>query len=394
MCMNRHILTREVQRYLREHESATPAEIALQKSPFVGILSLELAQQLDTRQRCRKKLPLWYETPNIYYPEKVSVEQASSEATARYKAGLLPSGQQVIDLTGGMGVDAFFFSRTAKTVVHCETDETLSQIARYNATQLGATNMDFVWSDGLAYLKSPSATFDCLYVDPSRRVGQRKVFRLEDCEPDVVAAQDLLLQKAGKNIIKCAPLLDISAALERLRGVSEIHIVSVDNECKELLFVRTREFKDVPVMVVAALRGGDAETLKFDITAEKMAVAELGDPETYLFEPDAGLLKSGAFKFISQYYGIRKLHRHTHLYTSSQRIPSFIGKTFCVDKVVQYADFKKSKLPVQASISIRNFPLKVDALRRRHPIRDGGDIHLFFCTGSSGQLLVIFASKC
>jgi len=393
--MNPYILTPEVQHYLREHQAAPPADVALRKSPFVTVSSMELAQQLDARQRCRKKLPHWYETPAIYYPEKVSIEQASSEATASYKMTLIPPGQRVIDVTGGMGVDAFFFARTAQAVIHCETNQELSQIARYNASQLGADNMEFIISDGLACLKEqPADSFDCIYVDPSRRVAQRKVFRLEDCEPDVVGAQDWLLQKGKKNIIKCAPLLDISAALERLREVSEIHIISVDNECKELLFVRTRGFDNVPQLVVVALQNGSVATLTFGIATEKTAVAELGDPEKYLYEPDAALLKSGAFKFISQHYGIRKLHTHTHLYTSSQRIPGFIGKIYCVGNVIQYADFKKSKSPMQATISARNFPLKVDALRQRHRIRDGGDEHLFFCTGKDGQLLVIFASKC
>lgn len=393
--MNPHILTPEVQHYLRAHEAVPPADVALRKSPFVTVSSLELAQQLDARQRCRKKLPRWYETPAIYYPEKISVEQASSEATANYKAALISSGQRIVDLTGGMGVDTFFFACTAKAVVHCETNKALSHIAQYNASQLGVDNVEFIVSDGLAYLEEqPVDRFDCIYLDPSRRVAQRKVFRLEDCEPDVIEAQDGLLQKAEKNIVKCAPLLDISAALERLHEVSEIHIISVDNECKELLFVRTRGFDGVPQLVVAALQGGTKETLTFDITTEKTAAAELGDPEKYLYEPDAALLKSGAFKFIAQHYGIRKLHAHTHLYTSSQRISDFIGKMYRVVNVVNYADFKKSKLPIHASISTRNFPLKVEALRQRHRIRDGGDEHLFFCTGMDGQLLVIFASKC
>ncbi|MFC7522950.1 hypothetical protein ACFQRK_03285 [Parapedobacter sp. GCM10030251] len=393
--MNPHILTPEVQRYLHEHEAVPPSDIAMQRSPFADVSSLELAQQLDARKRCRKKLPLWYKTPYIYYPEKVSIEQASSEATADYKAALIPPAQRVIDLTGGMGVDAFFFARTAKMVVHCETNQALSRIAQHNAAQLEATQMQFIATDGLTYLTSQADdAFDYLYVDPSRRLGQRKVFRLEDCEPDVVGVQDELLQKAEKNLIKCAPLLDISAAVERLRKVSEVHIVSVDNECKELLLVRSRTFDGIPRVVVAALQGGRTETLTFDITAEKTAVAELGDPERYLYEPDASLLKSGAFKWISQHYGIRKLGTHTHLYTSSQRIANFMGKMFCIDKVVQYADFKKSKLPVQASVTARNFPLKVEALRRRHRIRDGGDGHLFFCAGMGGRLLVIFTSKC
>src|SRR5690606_8262380 len=155
--MNPHILTPDVQHYLREHEAAQPTAIALRRRPFPTVTSLELAQQLDARKRCRKKLPHWYETPTIYYPDKIPLEQASSETTASYKATLIQPGQRVADLTGGMGVDAFFFSRTAKAVVHCETNKALSQIARYNAAQLGATNIDFVASDGMAYLKKQPA---------------------------------------------------------------------------------------------------------------------------------------------------------------------------------------------------------------------------------------------
>lgn len=393
--MNPYILTLEVQHYLREHEAVLPVDMALRKSPFMDVSPQELAQQLDARQRCRKKLPLWYETAGIYYPEKLSVEQASSQVAAGYKAGLISVGDRLIDLTGGMGVDALFFAGRAETVVHCERNEVLAQVARHNASQLGVHNIEFVVTDGLAYLRNqPADAFDCIYLDPSRRAGQRKVFRLEDCEPNVVAAQGWLLQKAEKNIVKCAPLLDISAALERLRGISEIHLVSVDNECKELLFVRTRQYTGIPRMVVAALQDGKTAVLTFEVTAEKAAVAEFGGPEKYLYEPDAALLKSGAFKFISQHYGIRKLHTHTHLYTSSLRIPDFIGKIYYVSSVMPYTDFKKNKGPIQATISTRNFPLKVDALRLRHRIRDGGDMHLFFCTGVDGRLLVIFASKC
>lgn len=392
--MNLHILTPEVQRYLREHEADSPADVALLKSPFAAVTSQELAQQLDARQRCQKKLPHWYDTPAIYYPEKISIEQASSEATANYKAGLISSGQRVLDATGGMGVDTFFFASIAKAVVHCETTETLSRVAQHNAAQLHADNIGFVVSDGMTYLQDqPIDTFDCVYIDPSRRVGERKVFRLEDCEPNVVASQGRVLQRAKKNIIKCAPLLDVTAALERLHEVCEIHIVSVERECKELLFVRSRGFEGVPVFIIAALKGTSKAILSFDVTREKTAIAQFGNPERYLYEPDAALLKSGAFKFIAEHYGVRKLHAHTHLYTSSQPVAGFIGKTYRVDKVVPYRDFKKTKLAIQAAVSTRNFPLKAEALRQRHGIRNGGDTHLFFCTGMDAQLLVIFASK-
>ncbi|WP_353127427.1 class I SAM-dependent methyltransferase [Parapedobacter pyrenivorans] len=394
--MNPHILTPEVQHYLLEHELAEPVQVALRKSPFATVSAAELAQQLDARQRCRKKLPLWHDTPGIYYPEKLAVEQASSQATATHKCNLVPKGTRMIDLTGGFGVDTFFFAERAKTVIHCEKNTELSTIAQHNAITLGAQNIDFVTSDGLVYLQGyPDDAFDIVYIDPSRRVAQRKVFRLEDCVPDVVGEQYRLLQKAKRVVIKSAPLLDIASALLVLQRVSEVHIVSINNECKELLFVLDRECIETPLIIATALKKGNtAARFVFRTSEEKDAVADFGYPTGYLYEPDAALLKSGAFKLIGQHYGLKKLHRHTHLYTSTVRCDNFIGKTFQITEVMRYADFKKNHVSAQGNVSTRNFPLKADALRKQHRIREDENCHLFFCTGTDELLLVIFASKC
>lgn len=393
--MNTHILTPEVQDYLRKHETTTPTSIALQKSPFTDVSASELAQQLDGRQRCRKKLPLWHGTPSIYYPEKLSVEQASSQLTATYKKQFIPEQCRTIDLTGGFGVDAYYFSQRAERVVHCEKNESLSEIAQHNASALGATNMDFVATDGISYLQvQTDNAFDCIYIDPSRRVDKRKVFLLEDCEPNVMELQDWLLQKAPKVIIKSAPLLDIASALGALKQVSEVHIVSVDNECKELLFVLDRRYTGAPVIIAVALMDETIHTFSFHTEDEKSTTSDFGKPAQYLYEPDVALLKAGAFKLIGHRYGLKKLHQHTHLYTSAELNTDFIGRTFHIDSVLPYTDFKKDKVAVQANVSTRNFPLKAEELRKKHRIREGGDRYLFFCTGIGGALLVIFASKC
>ncbi|SKB56324.1 hypothetical protein SAMN05660226_01996 [Parapedobacter luteus] len=393
--MNPQILTPDVQQYLRTHEAMPPTEMALRKSPFPHVSSLELAQQLDGRQRSRKKLPLWYDIPGIYYPEKRAMEQASSQTTAQYKASLIRQQSRIIDLTGGLGVDTYFFAQRAETVIHCEKNEALSRIAAHNALTLGIRTISFIADDGLAYLRSQGDNaFDYAYIDPSRRVESRKVFRLEDCEPNVVEVQQDLLQKAGKLLIKAAPLLDISAALQALNKVSEVHIISVDNECKELLFVLDSAYAGTPQLVAAVLKNNVTRTFSFEMSEETAAVSHLGLPEHYLYEPDAALLKSGAFKLIGQRYGLKKLHQHTHLYTSTTHHPDFMGKTFRVDRVTPYTDFKNDKSIRHAAVSTRNFPLKVEALRKRHRIHDGADMHLFFCTGPDDVLLVIFASKC
>ncbi len=392
--MNRYILTPEVQHYLTEHEEVSPAEMALRKSPFPAVSSAELAQQLDSRQRCRKKLPLWYGTSGIYYPEKLSIEQASSQVTAKHKATLIPAGSEVIDLTGGFGVDTLFAAQRAKAVTHCDINAPLSQIASHNTSLLGATNTTFITGDGIRFLQRlPANTFNVAYIDPSRRVAQRKVFKLEDCVPDVVALQHQLLQSASRVIIKSAPLLDVSAALQVLAHVSAVHIISTGNECKELLFVLDRGHTGDPCITAAALTTDTVISFSFTLLDEKAAAPAFGYPEKYLYEPDAALLKSGAFKLAGTRYGLRKLHRHTHLYTASNPHNDFMGKTFQIVDVMGYGDFKKSKVRWQGNVSTRNFPLKADTLRKRHRIDENGNHQLFFCTGPNDELLVIFASK-
>lgn len=393
--MNRHILTPEVQRYLTEQEQRTPTAMALQKSPFPAVSPAELAQQLDSRQRCRKKLPLWYGTPGIYYPEKLSIEQASSQVAARHKATLIPEGSKVIDLTGGFGVDTLFFAQRAKAVTHCDTNAALSQIAGYNASVLCVANSTFIAGDGIGHVQHlPVNTFNVAYIDPSRRVEQRKVFRLEDCVPDVVAIQHELLRSVSKVIIKSAPLLDIAAALQVLEHVSTVHIVSTGNECKELLFVMDRGHTGEPHLIATALTVDTTALFTFTPSEEQMANPTYGYPAGYLYEPDAALLKSGAFKLVSTRYGLKKIHRHTHLYTAGEPRTDFMGKIFRVTDVMEYGDFKKSKAAWRGNVSTRNFPLKAEALRKRHRIGESGDRQLFFCTGLNDELLVIFASKC
>lgn len=393
--MNRHILSPEVQRFLREHERTAPTAMALRKSPFPTVSPAELAQQLDGRQRCRRKLPLWHNAAGIYYPEKLSIEQASSQITASHKTSLLPEGSRVIDLTGGFGIDAFFFAQRARAVTHCETNATLSQIASHNASILGMVNGTFIAADGIGYLQNqPDDTFDVAYIDPSRRVQQRKVFRLEDCVPNVVATQHDLLQKAPRLIVKSAPLLDIAAALQSLECVSTVHIISTGNECKELLFVLDRGYTDGPRLVATALINDAATSFTFKPSEEQAANSTFGYPAGYLYEPDAALLKSGAFKLIGTRYRLKKINRHTHLYTATEQRTDFIGKTFRITDVVNYAIFKKTKTAHRGNVSTRNFPSKAEVLRKRHRIGEDADRHLFFCTGPNDELLVIFASKC
>ena len=203
--MNPEILNPEVQEFINANLREDITRILLKKSPFENVTSKELAGQIESKVRCEKKLPTWFNSPGIYYPPRISIEQASSEETARYKSASL-RGDNIIDLTGGFGVDSFYFAKEASNVIHCESNKELSEIAAHNASVLGITNIRFIQADGMAYLRETHEEFDTIYVDPSRRVNSRKVFRLADCEPDVASNLDLLRKKASRVLLKTSPL--------------------------------------------------------------------------------------------------------------------------------------------------------------------------------------------
>ncbi|MGV3509989.1 MAG: RsmD family RNA methyltransferase, partial [Sphingobacteriaceae bacterium] len=226
--MNKNIFNPRVQQFLSEHLKADVHKVALKKSPFEDVSSRELAEQLDSKQRAEKKLPLWFNTPGILFPPKLSLEQSSSELTAQYKS-ILVKGEKLIDLTGGFGVDAFFFSKVTKEVIHCEQNAELSQLVAHNLQLLGADNIRYINTDSIEYLRNTEERFDTIYIDPSRRIQTKKVFLLKDTEPDVVKNLPLLLSKASRIIIKTSPLFDIQSGLKELQHVSAIHVVSVKN---------------------------------------------------------------------------------------------------------------------------------------------------------------------
>lgn len=391
--MNRELLNGEVQAFINKHINAEISRISLSKSPFPYISSKELAEQIYSKARSAQKLPLWFKTPGIYFPPGVSIEQASSEIAARYKSGLI-HGKSLIDLTGGFGVDSYFFSMKGAQVTHCEINTELSEIAEHNFNILDA-DISCLNIDGLEYLKSTERTFDTIYIDPSRRKDSRKVFMLEDCEPDVPGNMDLLLNKADRIIIKTAPLLDLQSGLRELKQVSEIHILSIRNECKEILWIIDRDTRETdPLIICAALSNDKCGMYSFRLKEEKeWNISRYSEPLAFIYEPDVALLKAGCFKLISRDFGIHKLHQHTHLYTSEELKPEFIGRSFKLLKEWKYGAFIKEHSFKKANIICRNFPAGPEALKKKLRINDGGEDYLLFCTGSSNELLVLHCQR-
>ena len=392
--MNRHIVDAEVQKFILYHLNDDPAGIALQKSPFSEVSSAELASQVDGKKRSQKKLPLWHATPGIYFPPRLNMEQASSESTAHYKTALL-KGNHIADLTGGFGVDSFYFARRAAQVYHIEQNEELSDIAAHNASVLGASNITFIKADSIGFLETSNLSFDTAYLDPARRIESRKVFLLKDTVPDVTACLPLLLSKAPRIVIKTSPLFDIQSGLKELSQVSEVHVVSVKNDCKELLWVIDKGFTGEPLITCAMTGPEGARTFSFYISHEKeLQIRQFSDPLSYLYEPDVALMKAGGFRSIAEQYPVLKLNVNTHLYTSSEPFIQFPGRIFKVKDVNAYSSFSKdSKTRIKANVIVRNFPLEAEQVKKKQKISDGGELYLIFTTDQYGKLIVIEAER-
>ena len=390
--MNTAILHPKVQQYIVANLKSDLTKLILKGSPFDGLSIQELANQIIAKQKSEQKLKTWFSTENIYYPPKISIEQTSSEITANYKSTLI-KGISIIDMTGGFGVDCFFFSKHFTDVIHCEINEDLSTIVKHNYQQLNIKNIETISGDGVEFLQNKATTFDCIYIDPSRRNDTKgKVFLLKDCLPNVPENIDFLFTKTTQILLKNSPILDISSAISELKFVKEIHVVAIKNEVKEVLFLLEKNYKgDIQIKTINIQK---EDTQRFDFKLKEAVTSIYSVPLSYLYEPNAAILKSGGFHQISKQLNLFKLHQHSHLYTSEKLI-DFPGRSFKIETVINYDKKKLKKLLTvkKANITTRNFPKTVAQIRKETHIKDGGSSYIFFTTDNKNELKSIICTK-
>ena len=390
--MNLAILKQKTQQFITDNLKSDITKLILKGSPFKEITIQELANQIVAKQKSDLKLPTWFSAKNIYYPAKISIEQTSSEITANYKSKII-IGNSIIDITGGLGVDCFYFSKQFKKVTHCEINKDLSAIVKHNYQQLNIDNIKTFSGDGVDFLKNNKDIFDCIYIDPSRRNDIKgKVFLLKDCLPNVPKNIDFLFTKTDSILLKNSPILDISSAISELKFVKEIHIISIKNEVKEVLFLLEKNYKNSIQIKTINIRKEGNQQLNFNL--QETVNSTYSAPLTYLYEPNAAILKSGGFHQVGHQLDIFKLHQHSHVYTSTELI-NFPGRIFKIEKVINY-DKKKIKKQLannKANITTRNFPKTVAQIRKETNLKDGGNTYLFFTTNLNNKLICIFCSK-
>lgn len=386
----------ETQAFIQAHTTDDVRLLALQNKKYPQVDMSMAMIQIAGRQAAIEKLPTWSKTESIWYPRHLSLEQCSSETTARYKATLV-QGETFTDLTGGFGIDCFIISQRFNSATYVERQEELCEIAAHNAPLLGLRNMSVENKDAVAYLQDMQPV-DCIFIDPARRNEHGgKTVVISDCEPDVGNLEGLLLEKAGQVLIKLSPMLDLSLALKELKYTKEVHIVSVNNECKELLLLLEKgTFETIPVHCINLTSKGEQHFTFTSAQEQNNDCRYTASVESYLYEPNASILKAGAFRSTASVYELKKLHPNSHLYTSNQFIKSFPGRVF---RVTGQCSFNKKEMKEilrdirKANLTVRNFPESVAELRKRMKISDGGNVYLFATTLNNNQKVLIRCEK-
>ncbi len=369
--------------YIRQHADDDVRKLALQGNRFPEVDLTYALEQIAGRQKARIKLPSWAVLDGIIYPSHLSMEQCSSEATARYKASIAGTGNLLVDLTAGFGVDMAFVSPNFNQAVSVEQKASLCTISSENFSRLGLKHVKVICGDGVDYLHQMDHA-DLLFIDPARRDEHGgRTYGIADCSPNVLEIIDEMIEKASRVMIKLSPMFDWRKAVDDIGGhranVNEVHIVSVNNECKELLLVVSKEATPVHVFCVN-------DTDVFDFEAGNHLPTEFLSVEQsphYLYEPNASIMKAGAFDLVANRFGITQVGKNSHLFVSDTPLSSFPGRCFVIDNIVSMnkREVKQALKDVsRANISVRNFPMSVAELRRRLKLKDGGDVYLFATT--------------
>jgi hypothetical protein len=390
-CMNQQLLQPAVQKFIIDHENDDEKMLVLKHKTIEGVPAALVATQINGRKKAKLKIPQFYSTINILYPPGINLEQSSSEKTALFKASVLKNyGSKLIDLTGGYGVDSFFFSQSFNTVHYVEPDRALLEIVKHNHQVLGAHTIFHHNLTAEKFLAEYTENFDCAYIDPSRRSkSNQKVHKLSDCDPDISQLLPEIFKISPIVLIKSSPLLDIHQGLRELMNVEKVWIVAVDNECKEILFLCRNRFIGEPEIIAVNLQDV-TERFSFMFSEEKGIESAFSNPLSYIYEPNASILKAGAFKLIGNRFSLCKLHPSTHLYTSPSLIKDFPGRIFKIlhftkpDKKLLHSIFAEGK----ANIITRNYPLSNEALKKKTKLKDGGDCYLIGFSGQKEKYLV------
>ncbi len=362
----------KVEEFISEHMPLDAPALALILSKRSDLPSDYIINQIQGRKIAKQKIPDWT-IEGITYPPKQALEQCSSSITGKYKASLISNGIRFIDLTGGLGVDSYYLGDKFREVVYVEANSELFEISKQNlALLMPNKEKEFLNITAEAAIKEQSGNVDLIYIDPDRRASKSsKGVKISDCSPNVARMEQELLTLSAHVMVKFSPLLDIKQAMRELKNITAIHVVAVDNDCKEVLLeLKGNQIKDsdVPISCINFTKNGP-EQFYFSFDEEEQIQSSFSEPLKYLYEPNVSILKAGAFKSIAHKMKLGKLATNSHFYTSNDYISEFPGKRF---KVISVSSRLKG-ITKKANIISRNHPLKPEEIRKKGKIKDGGN---------------------
>lgn len=387
-----NVFSEEVIEYILSNENADPYALALKKSPFQDVEIKEIAQQIMGRNVAKKKFPFLLEYRQYRYPRKVSLEQASSEKTAKFKAGLM-KGSSFVDLTGGMGIDTYLLGKNFQTCTYVEPNVDLFHLTKYNFDQLQFEQCHIINSTCEAFLEGNDQQFDWAYIDPSRRIGGSRKISIHNYEPNLVELQRKLADLADNVLIKLSPMQDVSECISMLNNVVNIWVISVANEVKELLLHVKKGDNSSPKITAVNIndKSGD-ETFTF-FFQKRVCVPTIGMLRAYIYQPLAALVKAEIHDRYAAEKGLIKLNANTNLYTSSERVDNFMGRTFHLEKQITLSkkEIRKVLPEMKANVIAKNFPLSSEEILKKFALKSGGEKYLIaFKNAEEKKTVAIF----
>ncbi len=396
-------MEQKLQEFIITHADSDPTSLLLKRKQFPGIDMETAVRCIQGRRKIAKKLPAWLEFPDLLFPVSLSLEQSSSQATAIYKQRFVAEGQRVADLTGGFGADSFYLSQKAAEVDYFERNAELAGCVKENFRTMGRDNVSVnsLEVTPMVLGAMPSDAYDLIYLDPARRgkAGQR-VFSISDCEPDVSLLKDELLRIAPRVLVKVSPMTDISALMSIFPEAVEFHVLSVHNECKEVLMLLDRNAAgDDAEAVVTAAEVQDGAEFSFRLSEEKCAALNAASREEisgYLYEPYACLTKAGSFKLPAVRFGVKKIAADTHLYISERPVEGFPGRARRIEAVYELnKDFMRRfrKEVPECSVTARNLKMTSEDLAKRLGTKESSQRRLFAVTASDGGRIGILTNS-
>ncbi|NQZ77978.1 MAG: RsmD family RNA methyltransferase [Ekhidna sp.] len=367
---------KSVKQFIAENIHSDPANLILNPprglEEHIGII----ADQIIARRKANGKLTDWYENYDLIMPPPLSIEQASSDLTSKYKQQLI-NGEVLIDLTGGMGIDCVALSNSVSKTVYVEKNKELCQVFAHN-TKILKKDIEIKNDEAENYISTlrENGNSVSVYIDPARRDKHKnRIFKIVDCSPNLLDLLPILTERVSQILVKYSPLLDIKSIFRSIKGLKEIHSVSVKNDCKELLLAIESNYPDEPTITCTNL-ASDQKTYSFLLSEESNSKSQLSDAKQFILEPNASILKAGAFNKIALDFELQKLGENTHLYTSSNLKSSFPGRIFQVIEPATKTALKKYAINGKINVLTRNHPQNATDLKKKWKLKDGGNYFL------------------